>query len=155
MNKLTKPQTALLILLSLDLLLSVCTLARHSASDKKKADSEITFLGKGMENGVKHTLFIGTNDKDTGTQLISPEEAKAKVNAICAKYTDGWTAIDALGGWKDEIGRIIDETTLVYIFYGCTDEQIQAVADETREALNQSAILIEKAPTTSIFYSGN
>lgn len=45
----------------------------------------------------KYILYIGTNDKDTYTRLISLDEAKKIVNGICAEYADDYTVQEASG----------------------------------------------------------
>ena len=102
----------------------------------------------------KYTLYIGTNDKDTYTQLISTDKARKIVSKICTKYVDGYTSSKATGGWVDETGTLTQENTLVYSFYDVTDNQIRSVMDEVLAALNQNSILLEIAETESAYYYG-
>ena len=101
----------------------------------------------------KYTLYIGTNDKDTYTQLIPTEEARKIVDQICAKHTDGYTAMDAQGSWVDETGTATKENSLVYSFYNISEEQITAIMDEVLTALNQNSILVERETVLSAYYS--
>lgn len=100
------------------------------------------------------TLYIGLNDKDTYTQLIPTEEARAAVDEICLKYVEGFTAYEARGGWTDESGALTRENTLVYIISGADEEQITAIMDEVLKELNQSAILLSTETAETIYYSG-
>lgn len=107
-----------------------------------------------LETKQKYTLYIGTNDKDTYTQLISTAKARKLVNKICTEHIDGYTASKATGGWVDETGTLTQENTLVYSFYDVTDKQIKAVMDEILSQLNQNSILLEIAETESTYYYG-
>lgn len=107
-----------------------------------------------MQTNDSYTLYIGTNDKDTYTQLIPTDQAIAMVNAICARYVDGYTSSLATGGWVDEKGRLTQEHTLVYTFHGVKQEQIQSIMDEVLKKLNQNTILVEYGTTKSMYYGG-
>ena len=70
-------QLVLCVLLTLNLLVTagvVVYLGRVAASETE---------------AQRYTLYIGTNDKDTYTQRIPLDEAKALVNEICSRYTGG------------------------------------------------------------------
>jgi len=103
---------------------------------------------------TQYVLYIGTNDKDTYSRIIPTEEAKAIVNEICARHVGGYTASEAVGGWVDEKGVLTQETTLVYVITGASEQQVLLIMNEVLVALNQNSILIEKRGVTSAFYSG-
>ena len=107
-----------------------------------------------LETGEKYILYIGTNDKETYTQLIPTEEARETVDEICAKYTGGYTESDARGGWTDETGTLTRENTLVYEFYQIEEETLVQIMDEILAALNQNSILVEKRAVSYTYYSG-
>ena len=113
---------------------------------------ESTFSGS--EETVRYTLYIGLNDKDTGTQEISTEKAREIVDAICCKYVEGFTVFQAQGGWTDDSGQITKENTLVYMFSYADPTQITAIMDEVIPVLNQSVILVHTDTVQSAYYSG-
>lgn len=102
----------------------------------------------------KYVLYIGTNDKDTYTQLIPLDEAKEKVNEICSRYVDGYTVQTAEGGWVDETGTLTEEQTLVYSFDEAEEADIISIMNETLKELNQNSILVEKEDLNYCYYSG-
>ena len=102
---------------------------------------------------TQYVLYIGTNDKDTYSQIIPTEEAMAIVNEICARHVGGYTASKAAGGWVDEKGVLTQETTLVYVITGASEPQVLLIMNEALVALNQNAILVEKRDVASAFYS--
>jgi len=102
----------------------------------------------------KYVLYIGTNDKDTYTQLISLADAKNIVNEICSRYVEGYTVMEANGGWVDEKGKLTEEQTLVYSFSGVREEDIYSIMDEILVKLNQNSIMVERQDLTYTYYSG-
>lgn len=112
-------------------------------------------FGSQASFGTKYVLYIGTNDKDTYTQLIPTDEAKRIVDDICVKHVGGFTAIDAVGGYLDDKNIMTHENSLVYEIYDASENQIKAIMDEVIKALNQSSILVETQKVTYTFYNGN
>lgn len=108
----------------------------------------------GNEDIIKYTMYIGLNDKDTYTQLISYEEAEEKVSNIALKYVDGFTVLSAKGAYKDGKGIITNENSLVFQFLYVTDEQMKSIMDEVLKELNQNSILLEKQKVNCEFYEG-
>ncbi|MGN0721760.1 MAG: DUF3574 domain-containing protein [Anaerovoracaceae bacterium] len=105
------------------------------------------------ENG-KYVLYIGLNDKDTYSQIISAEAAKDIVNGICAKYVDGYTVMEANGGWVDETGTLTEEMSLVYTLCNVEEEDVVSIMNEVLTALNQNSILVERQDISFTYYSG-
>lgn len=103
---------------------------------------------------VNYTLYIGLNDKDTYTQEIPTDEARAIVDSICIKHVSAFTTSDAQGAWTDDIGVLSRENTLVYMFTDAKESQITAIMDELLVALNQSSILVNVNSVQMIQYSG-
>lgn len=101
-----------------------------------------------------HTIYIGLNDKDTYTQLISTEDAEQIVHTICLQYVDGYTMYQADGYWKDADGKPTKENTLVCVFVGTDKQTVRIIADEVIEALNQNTVLIVSGENNAEFYSG-
>lgn len=102
----------------------------------------------------KYVLYIGLNDKDTYSQLISAEEAKKIVNGICTKYVDGYTVTEANGGWVDETGTLTEEMSLVYTLSNVEESDVVSIMDEVLTALNQNSILVERQDLSYTYYSG-
>jgi len=103
---------------------------------------------------IKYTMYIGLNDQDTYTQLISSEDAEKKVEGIALKYVDGFSSHTVKGAYKDEKGVITRENSLVLEFYNANDQQMQAIMDDILQELNQNSILLEKQKVDYEFYEG-
>lgn len=106
-----------------------------------------------VENG-QYVLYIGLNDKDTYEQVIPTADAKDIVNRICTKYVEGYTVLEANGGWVDETGTLTEETTLVYMLSDAEEKDVIAIMDEALASLNQNSILVERHEYACSFYSG-
>jgi hypothetical protein len=107
----------------------------------------------GYEAMTKFTMYIGTNDKDTEKLEMTLEEAEALVDDIALSYAEIFTSTIGAGKWRNDDGSRTEETTLIYIFYGITDQQAEQIADEVCRALNQSSVLIERSDSMAMFYS--
>jgi hypothetical protein len=103
---------------------------------------------------LKYTMYVGLNDKDTYTQIISSEEAEKKISDIALKYVDGFTQFSAKGVYKDEKGMVTHENSLVFEFYAVTGKQMKDIMNEVLKELNQNSILIEKTKVKSVLYEG-
>lgn len=153
-----KKQIIILVVLILNLVVSggiIGYLVVQNTQETQKNNTAESILSDQMETGEKYIIYIGTNDKDTYQQEIPTNEARDMVNAICAKYVEGYTASDAKGGWVDETDTLTQENTLVYSFYNIKEEQLIQVMDEVREKLNQNSILVERQEAVYMYYYGN
>ena len=153
-----KKQIIILVVLILNLVVSggiIGYLVVQNTQETQKNNTAESILSDQMETGEKYIIYIGTNDKDTYQQEIPTNEARDMVNAICAKYVEGYTASDAKGGWVDETDTLTQENTLVYSFYNIKEEQLIQVMDEVREKLNQNSILLERQEAVYMYYYGN
>lgn len=153
-----KKQIIILVVLILNLVVSggiIGYLVVQNTQETQKNNTAESILSDQMETGEKYIIYIGTNDKDTYQQEIPTNEARDMVNAICAKYVEGYTASNAKGGWVDETDTLTQENTLVYSFYNIKEEQLIQVMDEVREKLNQNSILVERQEAVYMYYYGN
>ena len=99
-----------------------------------------------------YVMYVGTNDKDTNTQLISKEDAIKIIDEACLKYTDGYTLQDAYGRWKNEKNNLSSEYTVMCIFDDISKEKIHSIADEVVKNLNQNCVLIERSSIQTEYY---
>ena len=105
--------------------------------------------------GAEYWMYIGLNDRDTYQQEITTDEAKVRLSSIFAHHVDGYTMFEASGSWVDEQGEWTEELTLVCVFRGATEEQMQAIMEEVLVDFNQEAVLLERRSSDAAFYNGN
>lgn len=101
----------------------------------------------------KYTLYVGLNDKDADTQLISTEEAEKLLHTIAIKHADGFTMFHGKGYWRNEDNVADHEESLVFVFYDIAEPQIDSILAEMLVALNQRSILVEKGEACARFHS--
>ena len=122
------------------------------ADSKEQVVSER--FGYPMEEAQEYTLYIGLNDKDEYRQLISAQEAKEIIDAICMQYVDGYTVTEAKGAWVDEKNMLTQENTLVYHFREADEEALKEIMDRVIVVLNQNTILVEEQTVSYAYYGG-
>ena len=66
------------------------------------------------QEGVAFTLYVGLADADTGAQELSFDEAKALATPLVSATGEGYTVIEAQGGYTDDAGNLVENGTLVY-----------------------------------------
>lgn len=99
---------------------------------------------------VKHTLYIGLNDKDTHAQVIQTVEAyKVVYNLLQAVGYQGATISESTGLYIHEDGSVVTEKSLrVEILFGDTGRTDQLIA-QLKAALNQESIALQVEHVTS------
>lgn len=102
----------------------------------------------------QYVMYVGTNDKDTYTQLISTEKAIDILDEICLKYLDGYTIQVGYGRWSDEKGIKTNENTIICYFDYTDINTVHKIADEVIDSLNQNSVLIETGRISSEYYTG-
>lgn len=91
---------------------------------------------------IKYTLYIGLNDKDTHTQIISDINARNIVANICANLNTCVTVSDANGVYRHYDGTVVIEHTLRCEFIDCEKSTIKKIAEASKLALNQECIMV-------------
>lgn len=128
------------------------TVGFGNGNSGSKATVEDEYFGS-MEKRTQYVLYVGTNDQDTYKIEMTEAEAKDLVDQICLKYMKGYTLDEATGSWVDDDGIRTHEYTLVCYFDDPEIEDVYSCAEEIREALNQSSILIEANEINMEYYS--
>ncbi len=105
------------------------------------------------EEITRYTLYIGTNDKDTYTQLIPFDTCVNKVRDICLKYTGGCTLYIGNGYWLDDNNKPTKEETIICVLEDISLENVHKICDEVIKELNQNSILIESDNVKNTYYS--
>lgn len=138
----------ILIITIINLLISISIITCLCIKENKTNN----FQNEILEASDKYLLYIGLNDKDTNNQEITTKEARTIINSICLKYIDGYTVVEANGGWTNETGLQVQENTLVYTIYGISEETLTKIMDEIIIKLNQSSILVEVQKSYYTYY---
>ncbi len=100
----------------------------------------------------KYTLYVGLNDKDTKTQIITTEESRYIIQSILLNLNiSGYTIYNGVGLYKHDNGAITKEETfiieLIYIDINTVNQAIEGL----KKALNQESILLQVQNTNISF----
>ena len=106
----------------------------------------------GGEVQVKYAVYCSLNDADTGTQMLSVEEAQKLARGVITDRGLGYTEYVAYGGFVDG-DKINGNDTLVYTFFFIEKADAQAVAAEIKESLNLVSVLMEQIDSVYDFVS--
>lgn len=95
------------------------------------------------ENAVPtaYSLYCGLNDADSGTQIISTEEAQKIARKVITDKGFGYTEHVAYGAYTED-NKAVENVTLIYDLFFIEKADIDNIADEIRAALNLTPILV-------------
>ena len=91
----------------------------------------------------KFTLYLGLNDKDTKTQLISTEEAYKMVNFILLNHVEGATIFQARGFYKHDDGTQVIENTLRIELLFTDVETVKKIVALLKDVFNQESVAVQ------------
>lgn len=103
----------------------------------------------------RYLLYLGLQDKDTGVEKYSEDEAIKILNEICSKYLRGYNIRKSTGFWTDDNNQTVDEKSLVISFNFIEENKVHVLADEIVETFNQECVFIEDYHLTTEFYPSN
>lgn len=99
----------------------------------------------------KYTLYIGLNDAETHTQVISTESARRIVENVFFDAIGGATITESRGIYRHDDGTRVIENTIRAEVFGADAADIRYVAEYLKKALNQESIAVETAEIVSEF----
>lgn len=92
---------------------------------------------------IKHTLYIGLNDKNSKQQEIDTLTAfKIVLNTVKAYY-EGGTIKEARGFYTHADGSLTIETTLEVSILFADDRKTRALVEDLKQLLNQESIALQ------------
>ena len=98
----------------------------------------------------KYTLYLGLNDKDTKTQLISTLESyKMVANILKSLNYDGATIFEAVGLYKHEDGTFVTESTLRIEILDFNKQGVNQLVETLKSIFNQESIAVQQETITS------
>lgn len=103
---------------------------------------------------IKKTIYLGLNDKNTKTQIISTLEAYKIVNNLITKQFDGGTIFEAQGIYKHDNGIIVIEKTLrieLLLFNGHDIKKVDNLITILKNVFNQESVAVQTENITSEF----
>lgn len=114
------------------LLLVVMSVSLFAGCNAAKQESKVP---------VAYSLYFGLNDADTGTQIVSTEEAQKIARKIITDKGLGYTEHVGYGAYTED-NKSVENVTLIYDLFFIEKADIDQVADEIRTALNLTPVLV-------------
>lgn len=112
----------------------------------------LTACGKtdGANDEKYYKIYFGLNDAQTGTQLISKEEAADTIRALITDKEMGYTEYTAHGAYVED-GMLHENDALVYLMIFAKKEDVDALAAEVKETLHLKSVLVEESASAFSF----
>lgn len=101
---------------------------------------------------TEYIVYFGLNDKTTGEQLVSKEDATETIKAIFEKQGVGYTVLDAYGAYLDE-GKVVSNDTVVLDILMVTEDELEEAVTQAVEELHLASAMVTKSDITYRFYS--
>lgn len=92
---------------------------------------------------LKHTLFIGLNDKDSKVQEVDDITAFKIVLNLVKKYYEGGTIKKATGFYTHDDGQTTIESSLELVILFADMEKTTRLVSDIKTALNQESIALQ------------
>lgn len=120
------------------------------------ASAELSALTNGItdEQEVVYCLYLGLNDKDTGKQELSMDEAKKLVVPLFLEAGSGYTVYEAEGGYATEDGTVVQNDTLVFDSVHGSEQAVLDLIDELKQTLNIESVYCESKVVGFKMYGG-
>ena len=93
-----------------------------------------------MAKLLRHTLYVGLNDKDTKKQVCNRHVARKMVMSICGDCTIS----DTLGRYTHDDGTKVTERGLKVELLFKADNEVMQFAQQIKKELNQESIALVK-----------
>lgn len=99
----------------------------------------------------KATIFLGLNDQDTKTQIITTKNAVALCKSIVLRYFVGASILSNVQGvFKHDDGTIVVENSLAVILYGYSLDKVLLFVEDLKKEFNQESVTLEYCDNANI-----
>lgn len=100
-----------------------------------------------MTNQLLYKIFIGLNDKDTKTQLITKARAKGYLNnCLNSNKIEGATMYEAQGLYTHQNGEVVKENCFVIELLFVDEITVKQLCEGLKTLLNQESIALQAIP---------
>lgn len=102
---------------------------------------------------VKHTFYVGLNDKDAKVQLVNSIDAARMIERVFATRGVDCTIAGGRGVYRHENGTIVcEETVIVTVFEFGDPVPVADICADIKALLNQESVAVESTETNSALY---
>lgn len=101
---------------------------------------------------TEYIVYFGLNDKSTGEQIVSTEEATETIKKIFEKQGVGYTVLDAFGAYLDE-GKVVSNETVVLDILMVSEDELESAVTEAVDELHLASAMVTKSDISYRFYT--
>lgn len=115
-------------------------------------DSENHTENTAWTEDTEYIVYFGLNDKTTGKQIVSKEEATEKILKIFEKRGVGYTVLDAFGAYSDN-GKVVSNETVVLDILMVSEEELDKAVTQAADELHLASAMVTKSDVKYRFYT--
>ncbi|MDO4317739.1 MAG: hypothetical protein Q4C48_05955 [Lachnospiraceae bacterium] len=134
------------------LLVLVFAAVMSGCGSKEEEKNENHTENSAWTKDTQYIVYFGLNDKTTGEQIVSKEEATKIILEIFEKEGVGYTVLDAFGAYLDE-GEVVSNETVVLDILMVSEEELEKAVTEAVNTLHLASAMVTKSDVTYRFYT--
>lgn len=134
------------------LLIFMLAAAMGGCSSQETAKNENHTEDSEWAEDTRYIVYFGLNDKTTGEQIVSTEEATETILKIFEKRGVGYTVLDAFGAYLED-GEVVSNETVILDILMVTEEDLEKAVTEAVDELHLASAMVTKSDVTYRFYS--
>ncbi|MDO4166282.1 MAG: DUF3574 domain-containing protein [Eubacteriales bacterium] len=138
--------------LALVLMCALVVIAGGCGSEKTVKNENHTENSDWMQD-AEYIVYFGLNDKSTGEQIVSKEEATETIKKIFEKQGVGYTVLDAFGAYLDDEGKVVSNETVVLDILMVSEEELESAVTEAVDELHLASAMVTKSDVSYRFYT--
>lgn len=102
-----------------------------------------------------YTFYLNVEDRNTNTRILSDNEVKERIDAVCIDYKTGYTLWTGLGGYVGDDNQVHSNDTFILRINNLTPEGSVKLAYSFIDAVNSTACMIEENRSKAVLYTIN
>lgn len=134
------------------LLVLVFAVVMSGCGSKEEEKNENHTENSAWTKDTQYIVYFGLNDKTTGEQIVSKEEATKIILEIFEKEGVGYTVLDAFGAYLDE-GEVVSNETVVLDILMVSEKELEKAVTEAVNTLHLASAMVTKSDVTYRFYT--
>lgn len=136
------------------MMLSIALMGCSSSNTENSNQESLLVNELTDKEEVVYTLYFGLIDKDTGKQEMSVAASKEALVNVFLEAGSGYTIYEAEGGYVNDAGDVVQNTTLVCTGIHGSAESVIKLVEKAQTALNVESVYCESALLGNRLYGG-
>ncbi len=105
----------------------------------------VYLLVTGLNKEEKYVLYVGVPN--------ATSTVETKLTNICKEHVDGFTLVKGSGGYTNDLGGFVSESTYVLSFNFTNEETVEAIAKRVLKEVENSTVLMETIEASAVHSS--